>query len=562
MASADQGGSWTGGNASRPTHRPLQLAGRSSASSGGARQAPSPRRAGPSSRMGAERTGRGLSSRRQSGTHVRRTRYGYPTVSERLAKGVPRGAGRSGVIGSTVQHNGSLGYIRKGPFGGSARQRAARSHILHVLPYALGIIAAILLVWGVGTAVQTGWGPFGKGSAEEPEPAASAQALASVLSAAPSVAAIEAEVPSSRVIAPAATTAGAGRVTFSAVGDNFVNDVQLVQADAASGESGDGAYDFSGLYSGLRDVLAASDVAFISQATPLTGADQNSASGVAPFATPDSLADAIVGAGWDVVALASANAFDAGDEGITHALSVWNGKGTDILTTGSFSSAADRNAVRAATCNGVDIAFLSYWCPDDGATYDTPSEDFYLVRYDAETMRADVARAREVADVVVVSLWGGAAYAHDPSDAQRTRAQELADAGVDVVLGCGTRVIQPVEWVEGAGGRTLVAFGLGDLVSADAENVDAAVSLMLTCDFTKLDAEEASASGRSVAIENIVLRPLVDHREAGSETIYPLAAYTDEQARANELLTGISDPHLWVSELSRRVLGTNFDIAL
>ena len=62
--------------------------------------------------------------------------------------------------------------------------------------------------------------------------------------------------------------------------------------------------------------------------------------------------------------------------------------------------------------------------------------------------------------------------------------------------------------------------------------------------------------------ENIVLRPLVDHREAGSETIYPLAAYTDEQARANELLTGISDPHLWVSELSRRVLGTNFDIAL
>ncbi len=52
-----------------------------------------------------------------------------------------------------------------------------------------------------------------------------------------------------------------------------------------------------------------------------------------------------------------------------------------------------------------------------------------------ERARADIARALDVADVVIVSLHWGREYSSQPTDRQRKVAQELAATGADIIAG-------------------------------------------------------------------------------------------------------------------------------
>ena len=64
----------------------------------------------------------------------------------------------------------------------------------------------------------------------------------------------------------------------------------------------------------------------------------------------------------------------------------------------------------------------------------------------------------------VVSIHWGTEYSVAPGESQRTLAVMLADAGVDVILGHHPHVLQPVEWIETAEGKTLAAYSMGNLL--------------------------------------------------------------------------------------------------
>lgn len=98
---------------------------------------------------------------------VQRRHYGFPSVGSRLAMRRHSVFGaRDRVIGSRLTHNGSLGYIHRGRYAGSRRQRAARASVLHYLPRVLAALAIVVALGTLGYAVQSGWGPFG--ATEEP----------------------------------------------------------------------------------------------------------------------------------------------------------------------------------------------------------------------------------------------------------------------------------------------------------------------------------------------------------------------------------------------------------
>mgnify|MGYP001285235601 CR=1 FL=1 len=82
--------------------------------------------------------------------------------------------------------------------------------------------------------------------------------------------------------------------------------------------------------------------------------------------------------------------------------------------------------------------------------------------------RAALARAREVADVVVVSIHWSHDYVERPLIPQRRRARLLVDAGADVIIGHGPHVLQEVERMESPRGDAVVAYSLGNLVSNQA----------------------------------------------------------------------------------------------
>ena len=116
--------------------------------------------------------------------------------------------------------------------------------------------------------------------------------------------------------------------------------------------------------------------------------------------------------------------------------------------------------------------------------------EFAVPMAEAETIAADITSAREAgAHAVIVSLNWGSDDKSTPTKAQKELAQKLADSGADVILGTGTKVVQPVVWLDGADGhRTLCAYSMGAMICDGRTNGNVA-GLLLHLKFT-VDAQE------------------------------------------------------------------------
>lgn len=378
------------------------------------------------------------------------------------------------------------------------------------------------------------------------------------------------------------TGTGEGRVSFSAVGDNIYNKNLLEIADAAAGAIGDDEYAFDGFYRKIKKKVASYDISFINQETTLGGPDRYGYNGYPSFNTPDSLAKAVAKVGWDVVGTNSNHTYDTWVPAIEHAQGVWNGLDDRLLAIGSFASEADRRAPRIVTCNGLRIAFLSYSYGQNGYTQADLPNAYLAVPYDAGVVREDVARARGFADAAVVYLHAGTEYENEPSETQRTWAQECVDAGADLVIGSHAHVIQPMEWLRAPDGQEVLAvYGLGDFISGYHNNPDTIMSGMFSCVFERVKAEGAGKDGsgsdgraasddassadvlpspRRVRVTKVKWTPLIEHWENGDSTVRTVKGYTDEEARSNELLAGLADPLSWIKDTTSRVIGGDFEI--
>jgi poly-gamma-glutamate synthesis protein (capsule biosynthesis protein) len=74
-----------------------------------------------------------------------------------------------------------------------------------------------------------------------------------------------------------------------------------------------------------------------------------------------------------------------------------------------------------------------------------------------------VASVDSLADFVIVSIHWGTEYTHNPDEEQLRLAQQLADAGADLIIGNHAHNIQPVQWLNN--GQTLCFYALGNLIN-------------------------------------------------------------------------------------------------
>lgn len=146
----------------------------------------------------------------------------------------------------------------------------------------------------------------------------------------------------------------------------------------------------------------------------------------------------------------------------------------------------------------------------------------------------DVVRAQEESDCVIVCMHWGTEFTYELNAAQTILSKQLADAGVDVIVGNHPHTIQPASWIEGQNGhKTLCFYSLGNLVSS-AYLVDRADEVFQNmyevgsiAQFTLKKKDDGS-----VEVLDPCLIPIVNHFE-GEYTnfhIYPLKAYTEELA--------------------------------
>lgn len=261
---------------------------------------------------------------------------------------------------------------------------------------------------------------------------------------------------------PTATPHPGGTVTLTIGGS--VNIEDAIRKSAYYSDSG--KYDFAEIVALLRDEMD-SDLTLLTLENLTYGADKVSALN-APEAVMDMLADA----GVDVLALGFPKAYDKGFDALTATVEAARSRG--MTTLGAYDTQQDAEIIRLFTVDHVNIALLHYTSAlsstgkkavaNDGADYAVPT-------IDAARMADDIRTARsQGADVVIVSLNWGKQSASKPTEEQKQIAQQLADAGADVIVGAGTRVVQPVSWLtakdtNGAIRHTLCAWNLGSLIN-------------------------------------------------------------------------------------------------
>ena len=344
-----------------------------------------------------------------------------------------------------------------------------------------------------------------------------------------------------------------GRVTLLAVGDNTPNDNVGAYADALAGETGDGKYDYRPIFEPVAPLVQAADLAYVNEETTV-GGNEIGPQGYPNFNTTDEMADAVVDAGFDLVATANNHSYDYGSEGaLEHSVALWNSLPVDMVGTATTSEQYERIVTRE--CNGITFALLNYTYGLNGYEAIIPDGLVHLI--DEDAIAADVTRAHEAADVVLVAMHWGDEHQVEENDEQRELAQLLANLDVDLVIGAHPHVIQPMEWVEnsnGSGHRTLVTYSLGNFLIDHADPIpENVLEGMLTCDFVRDDAG-------NVGIENIVWTPLVLHvnDDQTEFTVYPADDYTAELAAANRGLTSVSDPMEWIYSRTKEIVGTQW----
>jgi poly-gamma-glutamate capsule biosynthesis protein CapA/YwtB (metallophosphatase superfamily) len=252
------------------------------------------------------------------------------------------------------------------------------------------------------------------------------------------------------------------RATLFAVGDIMVHATQLDHAlDARAGR-----YDFSDYFSLLAPIFASGDMVFGNLETPIAGEDRGGFTGYPAFNAPDELLDALAEAHFTVLSTANNHALDRGRVGVERTLEKIRARG--MVPVGSAASPEEAEQIVTIERHGVTLAFLAYTYGLNGGPL--PMGRRYLVQtMDEQRIVADIARAREMADAVVLSLHWGEEYAREPSTRQRRLARRLVEAGADVIIGHHPHVVQPYEWIEvdtALGQRRgLVSYSLGNIVS-------------------------------------------------------------------------------------------------
>ena len=221
--------------------------------------------------------------------------------------------------------------------------------------------------------------------------------------------------------------------------------------------------------SGIRPAVQAADVAIGHLEVPHTRRGTELAGDVpAPGADPAHLA-AVKRAGFTAVTLAGNHMADCGPQGIEDTVAELDRLGIAHAGAGRDLAAARQPAL--IRCGSRRIAVLSYNCvgPEAGWATDeragcaylrieteggvavTPNAPLTLPAADAYAMlRADIAAARDSAQLVIVALHKG--IVHTPARLapyERPIAQAAIEAGADVVLGHHAHLIRGIEFHQG-----------------------------------------------------------------------------------------------------------------
>ncbi|GAB4478264.1 MAG: hypothetical protein Kow0088_17970 [Anaerolineales bacterium] len=173
-------------------------------------------------------------------------------------------------------------------------------------------------------------------------------------------------------------------------------------------------------------------------------------------------ADALARAGFDAMSVATNHIKDCGltscgDQAFFETLQ--NFQRVGIQTVGAGRNEAEALHPLVLTANGTRFGIVSLGQHEQGGVYATADKAGIAPLSDENILKA-IQLARQVADVVIFMPHWGPEDQSTPTWVQRQLAQKIVAAGVDLVVGNHTHVVQGYQSLDGV----MVFYGLGNFV--------------------------------------------------------------------------------------------------
>ncbi|WP_405219410.1 CapA family protein [Agrococcus sp. Ld7] len=245
-------------------------------------------------------------------------------------------------------------------------------------------------------------------------------------------------------------------VEVSALGDMLPHQTILDGAQTADG------WDFTRYFEDITPVLETSGMVACNLEAPVAG-DELGVSAYPAFNAPAAFAADLAASGCTTFSTANNHALDAGVRGLEITADVLDA--LPVTWHGTARSAQEQLQPAITEVDGIRIAFVSATALTNIAG---PAASLTMLS-DRATVEQLMATATAQADVVIVAAHWGVEYSPTVHPSQRSAAEWLSSLGADVILGAHPHVLEPVEWVESAAGRTLVWYSLGNGLSSQID---------------------------------------------------------------------------------------------
>jgi poly-gamma-glutamate synthesis protein (capsule biosynthesis protein) len=309
------------------------------------------------------------------------------------------------------------------------------------------------------------------------------------------------------------------------MGDMLAHDTIISNAKSGS------TYDFSKYFTNIRSAYSNADVIFCNQEGSSSG-EQYGITGYPSFNAPTQFSAGLQsGAGCNLINLANNHMGDKGVAATNATIDNWSNL-KPLGVSGANKSAEDQNNVSYVTVKGLKIGFVSF--ADFNNNKSTPAYSVNLY-HDETLVRNLISAARTNSDLVIISMHWGVEDSNVVSAAQRTEVDLLSSMGVDIVIGTGPHVLQPVQVIDRAdGGKMVVWYSLGNMLSSQL-TMQELIGGIAQFDVTK------DSTTKKVTVSNLAFTPTYMHYEWTAAQ----AASGDLSARTNAmiyLLNSASEP--------------------
>lgn len=270
-------------------------------------------------------------------------------------------------------------------------------------------------------------------------------------------------------------------VTIRSAGDVLIH-IPVFQ----NAKKSDGTYDFSHIFTYSEDIISSCDYFVANLETTLGGTDGRSYTGFPRFNSPDSIIDALKGAGVDCLLTANNHSYDTNGAGVIRTVEKIEEANLDYTGT---RKTVDDGKYLVKNIDGIKFGFVCY-------TYETPTAEgrkalngllvdtataplinsFNPGKPDGfyDELETNIAQMKKQgADIVAVYIHWGEEYQLAQNVKQQEIAQKLCDMGVDVIIGGHPHVVQPMDLLTSTDGKhkTVCVYSMGNFVSNQRRNL-------------------------------------------------------------------------------------------